>query len=128
MSDEDTVEKLRVDLRGGLAADDALRRAELLLHDYPDRPELWCLTGDLIQLSQSGEYDLQRAEQSYQRALQIDPDCGEAHEGLGYLYDKVYDDPQKARPYFEKAISLGRQASREGLRDVLHQLRLKNER
>jgi hypothetical protein len=48
-------------------------------------------------------------------------------EELGYLFDKVYDDPQTARRYFEKAIALGRQDSRRGLRDVLKQMRGANE-
>jgi serine/threonine protein kinase len=34
-------------------------------------------------------------------------DNGMANYQVGYIYDQFYKDPQRARPYFEKAISLG---------------------
>lgn len=85
--------------------------------------ELLILLGDLIQILEvPGRYRLSDAESAYLRALEIDPSDAEAHESLGYFYDAVMDDPQRAKPFFERAIALGSSEAKEGLADVLRQL------
>jgi tetratricopeptide (TPR) repeat protein len=81
------------------------------------------MVGDLIQLlDETSEYDLADAEAAYLRAIEIDPTYAEGYSSLGYFYDAVNDDPERARPYFEKAIALGDTAAEEGLESVLEQL------
>ena len=103
---------------------DALRMVEEGLRSFPRSARLWILRGDLIQLSDDDRsYCLDDVPASYQKALECDPENGEAYESIGYFLDAVMDEPAKAEPYFRKAIALGRKESAaEGLARVLEQV------
>ena len=98
-----------------------LLRAALIEH--PDSPSLWCLRGDMIQLSDEDiECSLDDVLPSYQKALDLNPAWGEAYESIGYFYDKALDKPADAEVYFRKALELGRgESAASGLRDILGQ-------
>ena len=102
-----------------------LEATERALETYPDSVELWCLLGDLIQLSdEDSTYEFKEAETCYIKAKEIDPEDPEPYESLGFYYDSILEDPAKAEPYFRKAIELGAgESAHEGLADVLAQLR-----
>jgi Flp pilus assembly protein TadD len=102
-----------------------LEAAERALETYPDSVELWCLRGDLIQLSdEDNSYELKDAEASYIKAKELDPEDPEPYESLGFYFDAILGDPAKAEPYFRKAIKLGAgESAHQGLAEVLAQLR-----
>ena len=82
------------------------------------------IVGDLIQLlEKTDEYQLADAEAAYTRAVEIDREFAEGYTSLGFFYDAVLDDPERALRFFEKAIELADSEALEGLRSVLEQLR-----
>ncbi len=102
-----------------------LELVERALEAHPDSVELWCLRGDLIQISNDeGRYRLEDAEASYTRAAEIDPEDPEAFESLGFFYDAICADPGKAEPFFRRAIDLGAgESAHEGLAEVIAELK-----
>ncbi len=92
----------------GFAPPEALTAVEAALQEYPRSPQLWCLRGDLIQLSDDANdgLELTDALRSYERALEIDPAWADAHEAMGHFLDAVLDDPERAAPHFERAADL----------------------
>jgi len=102
-----------------------LELVERALEVHPDSIELWCLRGDLIQISNDeGRYRLEDAEASYTRAAEIDPEDPEAFESLGFYYDAICADPGKAEPFFRRAIDLGAdESAHEGLAEVMAELK-----
>lgn len=80
---------------------------------------LWILHGDAIQLADEDEYDIEDAEESYVRALELDPKSAEAYESLGHFVLAVHEDAGAALQYFQRALELGAGASaREGMREA----------
>ena len=85
-----------------------MNTVEQALRKFPSSAELWCLRGDMIQLSADEcPYDLKDALASYTRAAQSDPECFEAYESIGYYHDTFTDDLGAAETAFRQAISLG---------------------
>jgi len=71
---------------------------------YPDSAKLWCMRGDLIQLGSADiSYSLEDALACYERAISIDPNFAEGHEGIGHFYDAVMQNPSRARSAFRQA-------------------------
>ncbi len=71
------------------------------------KPESWVFLGvTLTQLDRDDE-----AMDSYQRALQLDPDYEEAHYNLGCCY-KLQNQPAQAESHFRKAIAIDPKYSR----------------
>lgn len=82
-------------------SDDAVR-------DHPKSRSLWLLRGCLIQLGEGMErWTLDDAVESYERALELSPDDPEVHEQLGYWYDVVEVQLERAAQHFSKALSEG---------------------
>jgi tetratricopeptide (TPR) repeat protein len=77
--------------------DQALSVVESLCAITDAWPDLLVLKGDLIQVSQQGEYSLQDAEDAYRQAIDIDPAHIEAYIELSELYATVLEQPQRAR-------------------------------
>ena len=50
--------------------------------------------------------ELADAQRSYERALEIDPECAEAHESLGHFFDAVEPDRERSRHHFDRAAAL----------------------
>lgn len=102
-----------------------LELVERALKAYPESVEFWCLRGDLIQVSDGdGRYLLEDAEASYLKASEIDPEDAEAFESLGFYYDAICADPEKAEPLFRRAIELGAgESAHEGLAEVIAALK-----
>ncbi|MEM1043799.1 MAG: hypothetical protein AAGI91_14375 [Bacteroidota bacterium] len=90
-----------------------LEAVNAALREYPQSPQLWCIRGDLIQLSDDGDdgLDLENALRSYERALELEPAWVEAYEEIGYFWDLVMNEPDRAEPYFERATKLRGEAS-----------------
>lgn len=81
------------------------------------------MVGDLIQLlGDTSEYELAEAQAAYLRAIEIDPMFAAGYTSLGFFYDVVLDEPERAKSYFEKAVALGDTEAMEGLASVVDQL------
>ena len=50
-------------------------------------------------------FDVDGAMQAYLKAVEVDPEYGEAHYALSFMY--VMSDIEKGRPHFERALALG---------------------
>ena len=117
MTEQEHIDRIRHSLpENGHASSAHLDAVDEALRQHPDSTRLWCLRGDLIQLSDDVDdgRELADAQRSYERALQIDPECLEAVEELGHFLDAVMDDPKSARPYFRHAAKLKRSRGAEG--------------
>ena len=80
------------------------------------------MRGHLIQLSGGGDYQLEEALASYEKAVGIDPNCLDAYEEIGYFYD-LQCRPENAESYFRKAVVLGgSKKTRKALLDVIRQI------
>ncbi len=107
--------------RGG-ATPEILRRIEAALEDNPS-VDLWILRGDAIQLSDGDAHTLADAEQSYERAVELEPSLASPYESLGYFHYAAMDDAAKAKTFFERAIALGGgESARDGLQEVVSEL------
>jgi tetratricopeptide (TPR) repeat protein len=111
-------------LRDERATPKALALLDEALARFPASAALWCLRGDVLQLADEDDgAAFETAEASYLRAAELEPRNPEPHEGLGRLYDAIFDEPARAAESFRKAISLGAGPSaHEGLAEVLAQL------
>jgi len=87
------------------ATEEVMNKVDQALEQFPTSPALWCLRGDLIQLSDGEDYTLEDALNSYQRAIELDPNNAEAYEAIGHYYNAVNDDPARAEPYFKEGDS-----------------------
>jgi len=74
---------------------------------FPHSPKLLCMKGDLIQLSDGTGYNPSDAVACYERASSLDPSCAEAFESLGYYYDVISVDLERAESAFRAATALG---------------------
>lgn len=91
----------------GFASSRHVDAVEGALREYPNSTRLWCLRGDLIQLNDDVDdgRELSDAQQSYERALEINPSCVEAHEELGHFFD-IMDEPERSRYHFHCVAEL----------------------
>jgi tetratricopeptide (TPR) repeat protein len=84
---------------------------ERALRDYPNSAKLWCVLGDAIQMAGLTEeiapYPPDEVLRCYEKAASLDAECAEAQEEIGYYYDVLVDDPQRAVVAFRAAIRLG---------------------
>ena len=55
--------------------------------------------------SEACPYSLEDAEQAFKHAIKEDENHIEAYIELAYYYLNVQDDPRKAKPYFERALT-----------------------
>jgi hypothetical protein len=74
---------------------------------FPRSAKLLCMKGDLIQQSDANGYSLDDAAACYERAASIDPSCAEAFEALGFFFDVISEDLERAESAFRTAITLG---------------------
>jgi hypothetical protein len=114
MTEDEYISRLRAGWpQGSDASSHVIALADEAVRALPQSARLWVMRGDLIQLGpESCPQPLAEALASYQRAVQIAPDCSEAWEEIGHYYDVVLNDEEGARPYFERAASLkGRPAA-----------------
>lgn len=88
-------------------AAETLRLVEEAIVAFPRSPKLFCMKGDLVQLSDGKDYTLSDAVGCYERAASIDPSCAEAFESLGFFHDVVTNSLKKAESAFRTAIALG---------------------
>ena len=90
--------------RGEAAPDELLALADEAVRAFPASAKLWVMRGNLIELG-TGEtsHALHDALVSYERAVSIDPNFAEGWEEIGYYYDAVMDDEERARPAFQRA-------------------------
>ena len=120
---QSVIQQLRTSVRErGYATPEEVRQAKKLSDDTRS-PDALVLFGDLVQLSDdSPEFELHDAESAYLRSIEIDDSFAEGYTSLGFFYDRVMDEPHRAKPFFEKAVALGDPDAHEGLREVLDQL------
>jgi tetratricopeptide (TPR) repeat protein len=106
MEETDYIEKLKsaYPTEGGEISNEALALADEAAHAFPQSAKLWCIRGDLILLG-AGEptHEIADALASYEQAIAVDPKCAEAYEEIGYFYDLVMDDEERAKPFFRQA-------------------------
>jgi tetratricopeptide (TPR) repeat protein len=77
--------------------DQALKQVEALCEITDAWPDLLVLKGDLIQVSERGDYSLRDAEEAYRQAIDIDPAHIEAYIELSELYSTVLQQADQAR-------------------------------
>jgi len=105
MKEAEYIEKLFASWpRGGEAPNELLDLADEAVQAFPESPKLWVMRGNLIELG-TGEtaHTLDDALASYERAVLIDPNFVEGWEEIGYFYDAIMDDEERARQAFQKA-------------------------
>src|SRR5262245_11272968 len=98
MTDSDYIQKIRVAWPRSIqaSATEALRLVEEGLAAFPNCAKLLCMKGDLIQLSNGAQYKLADALRCYQQAADLAPESPEAYESLGFFFDAVEGDPNRA--------------------------------
>ena len=109
MTEQEHIDSIRDALpKEGFGSSWHVDMADEALRQYPESTRLWCLRGDLIQLSDDVDdgRELTDAQRSYERALEIDPECVEAHESLGHFFDAVEPDAERSRHHFSRAADL----------------------
>ena len=84
-----------------------LRLVEEGLSAFPGSAKLFCMKGDLIQLSDGQQYELAEAMRCYQQAADLAPKSPEAFESLGFFFDAIESDLARAESAFRKAVQLG---------------------
>jgi hypothetical protein len=85
--------------------DEALVGLNALLKQNPHCPFLWNFKGDLIQLAESSpQFTPKDAENSYKRALDLNPADLEAMESLAHFYDAVEPNADEAKRHANKFI------------------------
>ena len=89
----------------GFSTNTTHEKVKVALKEFPTSTQLWCLRGKMIQLDDEcdNDFELEDALLSYKKALEINPNCIEALEEIGYFYFNVLDEEEKAKPYFNKA-------------------------
>jgi tetratricopeptide (TPR) repeat protein len=75
--------------------------------------EMLLLKGRLIQLSESGKYDLSEAKQCFLKALEQDVESIKVMLELGWLLLNVLEEPAEARQYFNRALAVIDAAQKE---------------
>jgi len=101
---------------------ETLAQIERELERFPSA-DLWILRGDAIQLSEARNYDLEDAELSYRKALDIEPGSADAYESLAHFILAVKANARDSLPLFRRAIELGAGLSaHEGLRAAITDL------
>ncbi len=84
---------------------------ERALRDYPNSAKSWCALGEAIEMAglteESPPYPPDEVLRCHEKAASLDANCAEAQEEIGYYYDVLVDDPQRAVVAFRKAIRLG---------------------
>jgi Flp pilus assembly protein TadD len=65
------------------------------------------LKGHLIQLSDGKQYNLADARRCYEQAVELAPESPEAYESLGFFFDSIESDPNRAEIAFRRAAELG---------------------
>ena len=110
MTEQEYIDAICLSLpENGFASSRHVDAVEEALRRHPASVRLWCLRGDLIQMSDAVDdrRELADAQRSYERALEVDPTSAEAHQSLGHFFDAVLDEPERARYHFRRAAELG---------------------
>ena len=86
---------------------ESIALADEAVSAFPHSPRLLCMRGDIIQLGpKECPHPLDEALASYRRSMELDPQCAEAWESIGYYHDAVLDDENAAEPFFAEAQRL----------------------
>lgn len=93
--------------------DDALAVLERYATSNELSTEMLLLKSRLIQLSETGRYDLLEAKQCLLQALGRDAENSKAMLELGWLCLNVFDEVTEAREYFIQALAVTRLAEKE---------------
>ena len=124
MTESEYIDSIRSEVRHNYPlTSEVVKRVDEALEKFPSSPALWCLRGDVIQLSDDIDYVLEAALNSYKKAIELDPNNAETYEEIGHFYNAVNDAPATAESYFRKAVALGGgESSKRGLAGVLAEL------
>ena len=121
MTVDEYIEKLKARPRGRETTPETFALVEEALEAHPNSAKLWCFRGALIQLGPGPEksgYKREDALASYRKAIEVEPDCHEGWEQLGYYYDAFLCDQRSAKEFWAKAEKL-RIANDDTLRSKL---------
>jgi hypothetical protein len=92
------------------ATPETLAAVNRAVRDFPNCAALWVLHGAVTLASECEDESVPRtAEQSFQRALQLDPNCAATHRELAILYDGILEDWAKAELHTRRADELSGQ-------------------
>ncbi len=81
--------------------------------------EFYLYKGICIQLSDNSKYNLSDAENSFQKALELDPENIEVKLELAWLYFNVLDEPLKAENIFREALENNRMKLVESIEGII---------
>ncbi len=84
---------------------ETLSAAQAAVTAFPHSARLWFLHAEVM-MAAEGEHAGALAAQSYERCLQLDPNCAEAHEALGHYFDGILEEPQWALEHYALARAI----------------------
>ena len=96
--------------------DDAFEHAERSIQLNPALAQGYFLLG----LINSHKHDYIEAEKNYRRAIELKKDYENAYYNLALLYDKIYQQPEKAIPHYRTYLKLNGQKDQETIDWVNH--------
>lgn len=108
MTEEDYIAKLRAAWpKESDASLEVIALADEAVRVHPQSSRLWIMRGNLIELGpENVPHTLDEVLRSYQRAIEIAPECVEAWEELGHYHDAVLDDEIAAKRCWSEAARL----------------------
>jgi len=109
MTEEEYLSKLQEGLAEAAPVPSALLElSDEAVLNHPTSSQLWLLRGHLVQLGEGDpRWTVDDAVSSYESALALAPDDPEVHEALGYWYDVVDIQLERAACYFASALAKG---------------------
>ena len=96
--------------------DEALAELKKIEDNQPLYPNILVLKGICIQLgSENSPYELYDAEAAFKAAIEIDKNCFDALIEIGSFYNTNEGNPEKALPYYEKALEIAQSQFTEAI-------------
>ena len=100
---------VRIEMDSARHAIDLLQEA---VHLDPELSEGYARLGTAYLESRERKKQWKKAKQAFEKALSLNPDLAEAHDGLGQIALYQKEDIHGARAHFEKAIALAPQSQK----------------
>jgi hypothetical protein len=99
-------------LLGQHPTDATLALADKAVQEFPNSSALWMIRGKLYWGAEFEVVSGERiAAESWEKVIELNPMCAEAHELLAGYHDGIRDDPQRAMVCHEQAEKLRKLAS-----------------
>ncbi|MCB0722911.1 MAG: hypothetical protein KDC42_11460 [Ignavibacteriae bacterium] len=104
----------------GLIADKNFEKAfeilEIHISNGSTNPIIYVLKGNLIQVSDIDNYELDECEALYKKAIELDNEFIDGYVELGAYYHSIKNDSRKGLPFFIRAFELSNRKNEEVLK------------